>query len=42
MTTKINKSLVHQAKKDYKIETRLTYTPFDGGKGWIIVIKSLK
>ena len=29
-------------EKDYKIETRLTYTPFDGGKGWIIVIKALK
>jgi hypothetical protein len=31
--------LVHNAKKDFVCETILTYTPSDGGKGFIVKIK---
>ena len=30
--------LVHNARKDYEIETTLKYTPPDGGKGYIVKI----
>ena len=33
---------VHKVKKDFVLETVLTYTPFDGGKGWVIQIKDKK
>ena len=33
---------VHNAKKNYYFETTLTYTPFDGGKGYIIKIREKK
>ena len=29
-------------KRDYYIETTLTYTPFDGGKGYIVKIREGK
>jgi hypothetical protein len=31
--------LVHNAKKDYYFETTLTYTPPDGGKGYIVKVR---
>ena len=33
---------VHKAKKDYVLETLLTYTTSDGGTGWAIKIKDKK
>ncbi len=30
---------VHNAKKDYYLETTLTYTPPDGGKGYIVKVR---
>ena len=33
---------VYNAKKNYYFETTLTYTPFDGGKGYIIKIREKK
>ena len=33
---------VHNAKQNYHIETTLTYTPFDGGKGYIVKIREKK
>jgi len=29
-------------EKDFDVETTLTYTPFDGGKGYIVKIKEKK
>ncbi len=29
-------------KEDIEIITRLSYTPPDGGKGWIVQVRSLK
>ena len=29
-------------KEEIELITRLTYTPYDGGKGWIIQVRSLK
>ena len=29
-------------KEEIEIITRLTYTPFDGGKGWIIQVRNSK
>ena len=29
-------------KEEIEIITRLTYTPFDGGKGWIIHVRNSK
>ena len=34
--------LVHNAKKDFYCETVLKYTPADGGKGYIVKIRSKK
>ena len=37
------KHLMYQGLKDeIELITRLTYTPYDGGKGWIIQVRSLK
>ena len=37
------KHLMYQGLKDeIELITRLTYTPKDGGKGWIIQVRSLK
>ena len=41
-TIKINKVLVHRAKKDYEFETTLEYKTADGYKGYIVRIRSLK
>ena len=30
-----------EGMKEFEIKTTLTYTPFDGGKGWIVKIRSL-
>ena len=39
----IVKHLTRQGLKDeIELITRLTYTPYDGGKGWIIQVRSLK
>ncbi len=35
------KKVKHQ-EKDFEIETTLSYTPFDGGKGYIVKVKSKK
>jgi len=41
-TTKKNKSLVYEVKKDYEFDTILQYKTKDGYKGWIVKVRSLK